>query len=36
MNDTLAKTRGFQGNAGTARVTVRSKQDPEFIAEANV
>lgn len=39
MNDTLAKTRGFRGGGGmqgTARVTVCSKQDPEFIAEADV
>lgn len=35
-NDTLAKMRGLQGNAGTVRVTVCSKQDPEFTAEADV
>lgn len=36
MNDTLAKMRGLQGSAGTARVTVCSKQDPEFTAEPDV
>lgn len=36
MNDTLAKMRGLQGSAGTARVTVCSKQDPEFTAEADM